>query len=290
MVGRASFDLFEPRTWEVPLVVSSPHSGAELPFVVADAKRRAAMEALDDTGIHALALPAAASLGFPVLSSRYSRAFIDLNRDVGELDPLLIEGLDVPLTPGSRVASGLGLIPRVGAGGVPLTGAKLSLAAVESRIERAYVPYHRQLSALIDQCLARFGRCLLLDLHSMPPVLPAAAARALSHTRGQPGLKSRRFAGPGLNLVLGDCHGASLPAHMAEQIIEFFQAQGLSVAHNRPYAGGYITEHYGSSVPAVQLEFCRSLYPSDAGKGLERLFHTFCQNLPFEQSMREAAE
>lgn len=290
MTGHATYDLFQPRAWDLPLVISAPHSGAELPFAVTNSARKAAMDALNDTAIHALALPAAASLGFPVLSSRYGRAFIDLNRDVGALDPLLIEGLERPVQADSRVAMGLGLIPRLGSGGVPLHTHKISLAAVQSRIERAYQPYHRCLSGLIDGCLARFGTCLLLDLHSMPPVLPAVAQRAMHATPGQPTLKSRRFSGPPLNLVLGDCYGASLPSHLADHSLAFFQQAGLTAAHNRPYAGGFITEHYGQRVPAFQLEFCRSLYPGDQGKALERLFYNYCQSLPFPQPMAEAAE
>ena len=83
---------------------------------IQDEKHLAHMSALNDPLIHELALPAAAMLGFPVLSSRYARAYIDLNRDVEELDPLLIEGVGSKIIPGSCVAAGLGLIPRANRG------------------------------------------------------------------------------------------------------------------------------------------------------------------------------
>jgi N-formylglutamate amidohydrolase len=38
---------------------------------------------------------------------------------------------------------------------------------------------------------------------------------------------------------------------------------GYKVAHNRPYAGGFITEHYGrprQGLNALQIEVSRSLY------------------------------
>jgi N-formylglutamate amidohydrolase len=47
---------------------------------------------------------------------------------------------------------------------------------------------------------------------------------------------------------------------------------GYVVARNRPYAGGYITEHYGNpdtGIHAVQIEINRGLYLDE--RRLERL-------------------
>jgi N-formylglutamate deformylase len=41
------------------------------------------------------------------------------------------------------------------------------------------------------------------------------------------------------------------------------RSQGYSVSRNKPYAGGFITEHYGNpsaGLHAVQIEFNRALY------------------------------
>jgi N-formylglutamate amidohydrolase len=41
---------------------------------------------------------------------------------------------------------------------------------------------------------------------------------------------------------------------------------GYSVAHNKPYAGGFITEHYGRptrKVHALQIEINRGLYMNE---------------------------
>ena len=41
------------------------------------------------------------------------------------------------------------------------------------------------------------------------------------------------------------------------------RAQGYSVSRNKPYAGGFITEHYGNpaaGLHAIQLELNRALY------------------------------
>ena len=252
------------------------------------------MDGLNDTAIGELALPAAATLGFPVLTSRFSRAYIDLNRHKAELDPLLIDGIAPQVDPASRVAAGLGLIPRLGTGQVPLYQRKLSHAAVQSRIKRAYDPYHKKLQSLIEACLAEFGTCLLIDLHSMPPVLPALARRALAATPGQPCMAKQAYKASPLNLVLGDDMQRTLGSVFSARCLRFFQARGLTIAYNHPYSGGYITQFYGRQVPTLQLEICRSLYVGSVAsvhsKALERLFLDFCRAITSQQTLLEAAE
>ncbi len=295
-----SYCLHMPKTWAVPLVISAPHAGVEVPrgFDMPRGTAGQAVAAMSDTHIDQLAAPAAGALGFPLLSSHYLRAFIDLNRSVEELDPLLID--DLPgsyqrVEPGSRVAAGLGLIPRLSNGHMAIYSKPLSHRAVQSRIERFYTPYHSALQGLVDQCLDRFGTCLLIDLHSMPPLQPAKARRCLAHTDNQPSMHQRRFPGAGVNMVLGDDAGQSLAQPLSADLIRHLQQQGLTVSYNEPYAGGYITSYYGQQVPTVQLEVCRSLYPGEGAmphaKTLERLFlniATFAAGLM--SPMQEAAE
>ena len=291
MVAPAPLSLFMPSQWQVPLIVSAPHSGTEVPtgFPMPMGARGQAIMAMNDTNIHTLALPAAAQLGFPVLSSRYIRAFIDLNRSPDELDPKLIEGLpyrEIAPNPQSRLAAGLGLIPRLADGQQAIYDSKISLAAVQSRIRRFYDPYHQQLSALVSQCLDEFGHCLLIDLHSMPPIAPAAAHRALALTPGQPTMRQRLFTASALNVVLGDDKGGSLDAPLASNLTALLQAKGLTVSRNRPYAGGWITQSYGSAgapSQSLQLEICRGIYPGSTpaphAKALEVVFMEVAQRL-----------
>ena len=54
--------------------------------------------------------------------------------------------------------------------------------------------------------------------------------------------------------------------------LESLTKAGFSVKRNNPYAGGFITQHYGKpyeNVHAVQIEINRSLYMNE--KALERL-------------------
>ena len=117
----------------------------------------------------------------------------------------------------------------------------------------------------------------------MPPVPPAVARRSLALTQGQPSKARQPFTQSLVNLVLGDQLGKSLPADAARATLNHWQGQGLTIAHNRPYAGGYITQAYGRQVPTLQLEVCRSLYPGThrpvSASILEQAFEAFVPKL-----------
>ena len=122
----------------------------------------------------------APAMGAPLLAARVPRAFIDLNRAADELDPALIEGIArAPHNP--RVSSGLGVIPRVVAGGRAIYRGKLTLAEAEARITRHWHPYHQALRRLMDQTVAAFGQAVLIDCHSMPHEAIEAHARPGQH-------------------------------------------------------------------------------------------------------------
>ena len=122
------------------------------------------------------------------------------------------------------------------------------MAEALQRIERCYVPYHRALAALIAETRARFGFCVLLDCHSMPTLREpfeqiAGAVRA--------------------DVVLGDGHGSTAAPSLVRRAAETLIEAGLQIAHNVPYAGGFVTRHYGrpeGGVHALQVEIARRLY------------------------------
>ncbi len=172
------------------------------------------------------------------------RAYIDLNRAWLELDPLLITG---PLpadaqTHTARVRAGLGVIPRLGMDRKPIYRAPLSLGEITARLQQGYIPYHIALHAELADRQARHGRAVLLDLHSMP---------STADKRPMP------------DLVFGDRFGQSCAPYLVEEAEYMAGKLGFSTARNQPYAGGYITEHYGTpknGVQALQIEINRALY------------------------------
>jgi N-formylglutamate amidohydrolase len=63
--------------------------------------------------------------------------------------------------------------------------------------------------------------------------------------------------------VLGDRYGASAAPAVVDVLESSLKRAGYRVRRNKPFAGGFITEHYGAPVDgvhAVQIEIARTLY------------------------------
>jgi N-formylglutamate amidohydrolase len=151
-----------------------------------------------------------------------------------------------------RVSSGLGVIPRVVAGGRAIYRGKLSLAEAEQRISRFWHPYHEALAGLIDETRTAFGSAVLIDCHSMPHEAIEAHSRP-----GQPRPE----------VVLGDRHGVAAGQAVMDRVQAAFEASGLRVVRNAPFAGAYVAQTYGRpsrGVHVVQVEIDRSLYMNEA--------------------------
>ena len=67
----------------------------------------------------------------------------------------------------------------------------------------------------------------------------------------------------GGDVVIGDRYGTSCARLLADTVEDTFRSLGYSVGRNKPYAGGFITEHYGNpanGLHAIQLELNRAVY------------------------------
>ena len=239
------FEIFAPAGAQHPVVLSSPHSGALYPQAFLNASRLDALtlRRSEDAYVDKLFEPASAQ-GVPLLRARFPRAFLDLNREPFELDPQMFAGRlpDFANTRSLRVAAGLGVIPRLVGDAQPIYREPIAVAVALRRIASLHRPYHAQLDELLAQASARFGLAVLIDCHSMPSTSPDVA---------------------GCDVVLGDRFGSSAARWIVESLETSLRAGGLVVRRNKPYAGGYITEHYGAPVAgrhAVQVEINRSLY------------------------------
>ncbi len=230
------------------LIFASPHSGRDYSpeFLRQVALDRSTIRSSEDAFVDRL-FDSAPGLGAPILVARAPRAFVDLNRSADELDPGVIEGIfRAPHNP--RISSGLGVIPRVVAGGRAIYRGKLSLAEAEARLGRFWHPYHQALAALVEETRAQFGEAVLIDCHSMPHEAIEA------HTRpGQPRPE----------VVLGDRYGATAGREVMDRIEAAFAGAGLRVGRNTPFAGAYVAQAYGRpsrGVHVVQVEIDRALY------------------------------
>lgn len=238
-----------------PMVFASPHSGAAYPpdFVAAARLDPLSLRRSEDSFVDEL-FGDAPAYGAPLLAAGFPRAYCDPNREPWELDPTMFEEQLPPWvnTTSPRVGAGLGTIARVVATGEAIYRSKLQFIEAERRIRYCWQPYHDTLAALIGGTRAVFGSCLLIDCHSMP---------------GQAGGGRH-----GADFVLGDAHGTACASRITRFVEATLEALGYVVRRNEPYAGGYITRHYGrprEGVHALQLEIARSLYMDEAR--IERL-------------------
>ena len=247
-----AFLLKRPRHALGPMIFASPHSGRDYPagFLAQAILDRQQIRSSEDAFVDQL-FDMAPDLGAPLLVARAPRAFLDLNRAADELDPAVIEGITrVPHNP--RISSGLGVIPRVVAGGRPIYRGKLSLAEAQTRIERFWHPYHQALTDLVEETRMAFGQAVLIDCHSMPHEAIEAHARP-----GQPRPE----------VVLGDRYGVAAGREVMDRVEAAFSGAGLRVARNAPFAGAYVAQAYGRpsrGVHVVQVEIDRALYMNEA--------------------------
>ncbi|MCC7251993.1 N-formylglutamate amidohydrolase [Hyphomicrobium sp.] len=242
------FTVIVPRVQTAPFVLCSPHSGRVYPRAFLDQSRLdpQTLRKSEDCFVDEL-FQGAAALGVPMIAARFPRAYLDVNREPYELDPeLFADPLpDYANSQSVRVVGGLGTIARIVADGEEIYRARLGVEEALARIEQLYFPFHTALQALIQETKARFGYAILVDCHSMPSAQMAQSS------------------GPRPDFVLGDRFGAACDPKLTRYLRDTLATEGYDVQLNRPYAGGYITEHYGRpyrGVQAVQIEINRALY------------------------------
>lgn len=248
---KAVFTLTMPLQRTSPVVFASPHSGRDY----SRAFRRAsplddkALRSSEDAFVDRL-FANAPRYGAPLLCATVPRAFVDLNRGADELDPALIRGIGKSMQ-NPRISSGLGVIPRVVAGGKAIYRGKIKRDEAEMRIREYWHPYHAQLARLLGDSHALFGQALLIDCHSMPHEAIQTLCR---HANTKP------------EIVLGDRFGAAAGGEVVDRLESAFKAAGLIVARNKPFAGAYIAQAYGRPSRrqhVVQIEIDRALYMNE---------------------------
>ena len=242
------YEVVEPAALAGPVVCNSPHSGRTYPsrFLAQSRLDLPTLRRSEDTFVDELFADSVA-YGVPLMRAHFPRAFLDVNREPYELDPRMFEGR-LPAfanTRSLRVAGGLGTIARVVGDAREIYDRRLPVDEALARIELYYKPYHRALRRLIVNAQKDFGLAVLIDCHSMP-----------SNASG-------RDERPRADVVLGDRYGTSCAPDVTDVIEESLREFGYVVLRNKPYAGGFITEHYGdpaAGLHAVQIEINRALY------------------------------
>jgi N-formylglutamate deformylase len=230
---------FSFKAGTLPLLVSMPHAGTDIPDDVA-AKLMPCAAARADTDWH---LPELYNfldeMGVSRLSARWSRYLIDLNRPPENTN----------LYPGQDT-TGLCPVDTFGRERLYREGMEPDEAEVQRRLERYWRPYHNQLRAELARLLAEHGRVVLWDAHSIASTVP------------------RFFDGRLPDLSFGTADGKSCSQQLEGVMIKLVDSQDqFSFVFNGRFKGGHITRYYGNpagGVHAIQLEMAQCLYMDEA--------------------------
>jgi N-formylglutamate amidohydrolase len=240
------YNFTEPTANRVPILLSVPHCGTIIPEPLKSQYKPEKTEFIDDTDwfVHDL-YNFAPAMGITLLSANISRWVIDLNRHP-QSKPLYSDG---------RVITGL--CPTTDFLGSNLyvdDRSEVSAHDVEHRVKNYYEPYHQKIQSTLQDLKAEFGKALLWDCHSIRQFVPS--------------IRPEKFP----DLILGDADGTSASPGIIETTLRGLETSGLSVSHNTPFKGGYITREYGrpsENIHALQLEMTKVNYMDDA----ERSYH-----------------
>ena len=245
------FEVLEPAEARGPVLFNSPHSGSTYPrdFLAVSRLDTATLRRSEDSFVDEL-IAGVVGHGFPLMRAHFPRCFVDVNREPYELDPRMFDGRlpSFANTRSMRVAGGLGTVARVVGDAQEIYDQRIPVDDALRRIESLYKPYHRALRRLFSALHRDFGAAVLVDCHSMPSTA---------------GHKDER---PRPEFVLGDRYGSSCAPVLIDAAARVLSEAGYVVARNKPFAGGFITEHYGrplQGLHALQIEINRSLYMNE---------------------------
>jgi N-formylglutamate deformylase len=230
---------FRFKAGTLPLLVSMPHAGTDIPDDVA-ATLMPCAAARADTDWHLPELYGfLEEMGASTLSARWSRYLIDLNRPPENTN----------LYPGQDT-TGLCPVDTFGRERLYRDGMEPDQAEVQRRLALYWRPYHAQLRAELDRLLAEHGRVVLWDAHSIASRVP------------------RFFDGRLPDLNFGTADGKSCSQGLEGAMIKLVDSQDrFSFVFNGRFKGGHITRFYGNpagGVHAIQLEMAQCLYMDEA--------------------------
>lgn len=223
----------------IPLLVSMPHVGTDIPDAIASRMSPAALPRTD-TDWHLETLYGfAREMGASTLAARWSRYVIDLNRPPE----------DTNLYPGQDT-TGLCPLDTFAKEALYQPGQAPDAAEAGRRLEQYWRPYHRQLRAELERLRRLHPVVVLWDAHSIASVVP------------------RFFAGKLPDLNFGTADGKSCAPGLAGAVTGSALAQDrFTCAVNGRFKGGHITRHYGqpeAGIHALQLEMCQSVYMDES--------------------------
>ncbi len=228
--------VFHFQSGDLPLLISVPHDGRDIPDDIYD-RMTDVGHSIPDTDWHVAELyEFAADMGAATLVANYSRYVVDLNR--GEDDVALYTG---------QIATGLCPLKTFDGEAIYRSDG-LGKSEVAERVETYWRPYHEKIAETLTSMREEHGFALLWDAHSIASTVP------------------RLFDGELAHLNLGSYSSASCDRSIEDAVASVATESDLSVAINGRFKGGYITRHFGdptNGIHALQLEIAQRAYMNE---------------------------
>jgi N-formylglutamate amidohydrolase len=239
---------YEPSADAMPLLVDVSRSGREYPKEYRSPLPFTTVH--DNVSMYVEDLwGGAPAVGATLLYCSFPNTWIDVNRHELDMDPAIVDGeWPVALKPTARTLEGLGLIKTKARYGEPFQEGRLSIAAIDERLNRYYRPYHAELKRIADDLYGRFGRLTQISCHCM------SAVGAPTHPdAGQ----------PRADFCVSDLKGVSASKEAMARVVDTLKSYGYSVSVNAPYVGNELIRRIGNParrIDSIQVEINKKLF------------------------------
>lgn len=237
--NKQPYKITNPQKKKVGILLSIPHCGLQFPKEIEGDYNQKMKEQPDDTDWDLnLLYDFASDLGITTIEAVYSRWVIDLNR-TPQNKSLYNDG---------RIITSL--CPSTDFFGKPIyisPDKEPSEKEIQRRLDVYYQPYHDKIDSLLQELKKEFETVVFWDAHSI--------------RRNVQTIQKEDFP----DLILGNNDGKTADSKIIKVALDSLNDSGLTVKHNTPFKGGYLTRSKGNpekGIHAIQLEMSKDLYMS----------------------------
>ena len=260
----------EKKNKRPPFILTSPHSGVIFPDSFFENKNvnfdKEKLLMVSDLFVDEL-ISDIKPQNLIKIFSQYSRSYIDLNRNINEIDKETVKNsfsISNKFSSSGYANNGYGLVHTKTFDQKDIYKNLLSWKDIETRIITIYKPWHKKLAQKIKNLRQFNNQIFLIDFHSMP---------------------SEIFFGNKYDkkdIILGDLFGKSSNSKLTNILKILFEESGFNVGKNIPYQGGFISKNYGNpsrGINAIQIEIRRDLYMNEEKLTKSNEFNKFKNKL-----------